>query len=278
MRHLARDRVGRFRAVLVSADRLRPQAKRTLRRAAAAGVVRDVRMLEVADRVVLDREVARVHVHHARQRVEVRDQRALRVVNDRAIAPERQAVDLRERPALRHVAAGEIELLAADEIDRLARAQRLLRQHRRMRADEPHAHIRVLRLERFRELRVAAQCRRARVQDHQLVVVRDPQDVVAREIVRRRIDQPRAFDQRGRLREPRRIPKRTNLALRLVARPGAAVEAPPRRRIDEKRFQKRAHARCITHWLCECIDDFTSLPAEIPELPNRAHFQLALAG
>ena len=50
--------------VAVPAQRLRPQAERALRAAAPARVERDVRMLQVADEVVLDGQIALVHVHH----------------------------------------------------------------------------------------------------------------------------------------------------------------------------------------------------------------------
>ena len=44
-------------------------------------------------------------------------------------------------------------------------------------------------------------------------------------VVRRRVDQLRALDQRRGLGEPRRIPERAHLALHLVARAGAAIVA-----------------------------------------------------
>ena len=49
-------------------------------------------------------------------------------------------------------------------------------------------------------------------------------DVLEAQVVRRRIDQLRALDQRGRLREPRRIPEGAHLALHLIAGAGAAVD------------------------------------------------------
>ena len=154
--HLAGHGRGRFRAILVPAHGLRPEAKGTLRRAAPARVVRDVGMLEVADGVVLDRQVARIHVHHARQRIEVRDDRALRVVRHLALAAKRQPVDLRERFPQRHVAAGEVELLAPHKIHRLAHRERFVREHRRVRAHEAHGRVGVLTLQRLGQLAVPA--------------------------------------------------------------------------------------------------------------------------
>ena len=61
-------------AVVVAADRLRPQAEGAARPAAAARVERDVRVLQVADEVVLDLQVALVDRRHARQLVHVLEQ------------------------------------------------------------------------------------------------------------------------------------------------------------------------------------------------------------
>ncbi len=55
VRDLGHHVLDRARAVAVAAHRLRPQAEGALRAAAAAGVERDVGMLQVADEVVLDR-------------------------------------------------------------------------------------------------------------------------------------------------------------------------------------------------------------------------------
>ena len=52
--------------------------------------------------------------------------------------------------------------------------------------------------------------------------------------VRRRVDELAAFDERGGLREPGRIPERPDLAARLIARAGAAVEAFERWRLQKE--------------------------------------------
>ena len=57
--------------------------------------------------------------------------------------------------------------------------------------------------------------------------------------VRRRIDQLGVLDQRRRLGEPGRKPERFDLALRLIARAGAAVEAVEGRRLKKQRPQHR---------------------------------------
>ena len=70
-RHFGFDVVCAAHPVAVPAQRLRPQAECALRTAAPAGVERDVRMLQVADEVVLDGQVALVDVHYDGQRVHV---------------------------------------------------------------------------------------------------------------------------------------------------------------------------------------------------------------
>ena len=202
-------------------------------------------MLQIPDRIVLDRQIPRIHIHHTRQRIEVRDRRPLRIVDHLSLATKRQPIDRCQRLAQRHVLTGEVKLLAPHKINRLTRPQRLLWQHRRVRTDQPHLHVPLLRLQRLRQPRIAAQSRRTRVDDHQFIVPRDPQHIVLREIIRRRIHEPRALDQRRRLRQPCGIPKRAHLALRLIARPRPPIEAFPRRRIDEQSLEKCAHPRLL---------------------------------
>ena len=91
------DALRRTRAVFVPADRLRPQAKAALRGTAAPGVVRDVRVPQVADVVALDVEVALVNVHHARQLIHRSDEFALGVVDDFSVAAKTQAGDFFQR-------------------------------------------------------------------------------------------------------------------------------------------------------------------------------------
>ena len=84
-RHFRFHAVRAAHAVAVPAKRLRPQAKCALRAAAPAGVQRDVRMLQVADEIVLDGQVALVDVHHIRQRVHVFDRGPRRGEADLAV-------------------------------------------------------------------------------------------------------------------------------------------------------------------------------------------------
>ena len=75
------DRAG---AVAMAADRLRPQAEGAARFAAAPGIDREIGMLQVADEIILDVEVALIDRRDERQAVHVLQDRALVVVDDDA--------------------------------------------------------------------------------------------------------------------------------------------------------------------------------------------------
>ncbi len=80
--HFCEDVLGRAHAVAVTADGLRPQAEGAFRAAAAAGVEAHVGMLQVADEVVLDLQIALVDGRDERQVVHVLDDGARQVVHD----------------------------------------------------------------------------------------------------------------------------------------------------------------------------------------------------
>ena len=106
VRHLRDHVVDTARAVDMAGDGLRPEAETQLAAAAAAGIQRHVRMLQVADIVVFDGEMLGVDVGDVRDGVEVVDRRTHRGTPDRAV---RRAVgDARhvlERPPLRQFLA-----------------------------------------------------------------------------------------------------------------------------------------------------------------------------
>ncbi len=216
---------------------LRPQAEGAARTAAAAGVDRHIGVLQVADEVVVDLQVALVDRRHEGQLVHVLDHRALPVVFERAV---RQAVgqaqDVLERLARGHVLAGVVELLAADEVDGLARAQRAARIDRGLGADHADHHIRLALLQFLGELGVGGERGRAGVDDDQFIVSGDIQRLLHGQAVGRCVEHPAARHQRGGLRQPGRVPERLDLALGLIARARAAVEAVEGRGLEEKGF------------------------------------------
>ena len=110
--------------------------------------------------------------------------------------------------------------------------------HGHVGADEAYAQLWIRLAQRLGHLHVVGERRRARVQDRQVVVARQRRHLGQREAGRRRVDQPRALDQRGGLGQPRRIPERAHLAARLVAGAGPAVEAFERGRVQEERAEE----------------------------------------
>ncbi len=103
--------------IFVAADGLGPEAIGAARLAAPTSIDGVVRVFQVADEIVLDHEVALVHLRYERELVHVLDDGPFLVVDDlvaRAIA---QAVNVGERSALGDVSNSEVELGAADEID-----------------------------------------------------------------------------------------------------------------------------------------------------------------
>ncbi len=223
------------RAVAVPADRLRPEAEGAARLAATAGIEREVGMQQIADEVILDHEVALVDVDHPGQRIHVLDDGALGIVHHRAVALVAQPENALERAALRHLLDGEVELGAADEIDGFAREERLVGRDRDMGAHQPDEERRIRALEGFRHLDVGIEGGRAGMHDQKVVVRGERQHVVDGEAARGRVDQLAAGHERRGLGEPGRIPEGANLALRLIARAGAAVEALVGGRIEEER-------------------------------------------
>ena len=109
------------------AERLRPQAERALRRAAARGVERDERIQQERHVVPGDVEIALVDVSDVRQRVEILNLRRVRIVDDLAVLQEGNSGNLFQRLAVGEVDDRVVEFLAADEIDHRAIAQTTFR-------------------------------------------------------------------------------------------------------------------------------------------------------
>jgi len=192
-------------------------------------------MLEIADEIILDPEVALVDRRHERQRVHILQNRPRLVVNDASIGISiRQAGNPIPVAALGDLLDREIEFVARDEVDGSRRAQASRRIDGDLGADQAGLQAGVDGFQRLDGLDVGRKRRRRRMQHGEIEVECSRGDVGELQAMRGSIDQCAAFDQCGRLREPRRIPERANLATRLVARPGAAVETFERRRLQEK--------------------------------------------
>src|SRR3954464_508042 len=101
----------------MSAQGLRPQTKRTLRRASTGRVQRHVRTKQKGDVVFRDIQVAPVDVGDVRQSVQILDLRGVRIVDDLPIFQKRSPRNLLQWFALGVIHDGKIEFFAADKID-----------------------------------------------------------------------------------------------------------------------------------------------------------------
>ena len=172
--HFVGDVLRRADAIFVSADGLRPEAEGALRRAAAAGIHRNVRMQQVADEIFFDLQIAFIDVRHPRQRVHVRNHFALGIVFDFAVLVlVGQAGDGRKVAVFGDFLAGEIKFLAAHPVNRGRRLERFRRQHHRVRADEADFRVGLLRLDGLGHLAIVFQRRRGGVDDDVIEILRD---------------------------------------------------------------------------------------------------------
>ena len=215
----------------MSAQRLRPQAEGALRRAAARRVERDVRIQQERHVVPRDVEIALVNVGDVRQRVEILNLRRIGIVNDLAIFQERNAGNLLERLALGVVDDRVVEFLAANEIDRRAIAQRLLRQHADVRPDKRNLDFGIRLLDRLGNADIAGKSGRRGEEHEEFVVLGDLNRLFRRNVMRRRIQQPRPLQHSGRISQPYRIPETLNFAGGGPTGAGASVEILKRGRV-----------------------------------------------
>ena len=217
------------------ANGLGPQAEGAARFASAAGVDRDVGVLQIADEVVLDLQVALIDRRHPRQAVHVVQDRPVRVVDDRALGVAvGETVDRGPGLVLGHVQTREIELVAGDEVDHRRLLHRALRVDGDLGPDQADLQRRVLGFQRLGALHVGGEGGDRGVHHHQVEVVRLRQHLGEGGAVRRGVDQLAVLDQGRGLSEPGGVPEALDLAPRLVARAGAPVEAVERGSLKEK--------------------------------------------
>ena len=124
---LRRNVIRRPLAPRVTAEGLRPQAEGALRRAAARGVKRDVRVQQEGHVVARHVHVALVDLGGPRHRVQVFDLRTVGIVDDLAVLLVADSEDLVQRLALGKLDHGIVELAAADEVEHGALVERLVR-------------------------------------------------------------------------------------------------------------------------------------------------------
>ena len=102
----------------MAAQRLRPQAERTLRRAAASGVQRDVRIEQEWNVVARHIEIALVNVNHIGQRIEICDVGPVRIVNHFTAGIQiGGSQNFVQRLAVGELHGREVEFATNDEVD-----------------------------------------------------------------------------------------------------------------------------------------------------------------
>ena len=212
--------------VIMPADGLRPQAESAMALAAAPGIERQIRVLEIADEVIFDLEVALIDIGYKRQVVHIGKDLAFLVVDDHAIlVAVGNAVDGGEIHALGNILDGKVKFIARDEINRCALQQAFFRLHRDLGANHADFDVRVGILDRLGDLHVGGKARRRGMDHAKIAVPGIGQHDVHADLGGRGIDQAAPGYERRRLGEPGREPEALDLALGLVARAGAAVEA-----------------------------------------------------
>ena len=232
---LVHDVADGARAVVVAADRLRPQAEGAAALAAAARVERHVGVLEVPAEIVLDLQVALVDGRDEGQLVHVLEDAAVGVADDHAFpVAVGDAVDLGPVAAVRHLLDGEVELLAGHEVERRTGLQALHRLHGDLGADQADLQVRLQVAQHLGGPDVGIEGGRRGVHHDHVVILHLGRDVGELQLVRGRVDQLRVLDQRRRLGQPGRVPEGLHFALHLVARAGAAVVAVEGRGLEEQ--------------------------------------------
>ena len=177
-------------AVVVTADRLRPQAEGAAALAAAARVERHVGVLEVPAEVVLDLQVALVDGRDEGQFVHVLEDAAIGIADDHAFPVAiGDAVDLGPVAAVSHFLDGEVEFLAGHEIERRTGFEALHRLDRHLGADEADLQVGLQVAQHLCGLDVAVERGRRGVHHDHVVILHLGRDVGELQLVRGRIDQ-----------------------------------------------------------------------------------------
>jgi hypothetical protein len=203
-------------AVTVAADGLRPQAEGAARLAAAPGIKRNVRMLQVTDKIIFDHQIALVNIHHPRQLVHIFDHGAVAVMHHLAIDFVADAVDFRKRTTGGDIIDGKIEFVARDEVNRGRMLKRKLGLHGHVRADEANHKPGVFCFQRFGDFRVGFKRGRAGMQNGEFIIVGKWKNIVERQAARGCVNELAAGHQCRRLGEPSGIPERADLPPRLI--------------------------------------------------------------
>ncbi len=130
--------------VAVAANGLRPETKGTFRPAAAARIQRDVGVLQIADEVVFNPQIALVDFGDEGQLIHLFQDRPIAVVGYDAVrAAKAQTVYCIVRPAFRDLFDRKIEFLAGDKIDGRRSPEAVFRLDRNLGADKSDLELRI---------------------------------------------------------------------------------------------------------------------------------------
>jgi len=233
--HLSGDIVGGALAPGVAGEGLGPEAEGALRRAAAGGVERDVRVQQERHVVAGDVHVALVDLGGPGHGVQILDLRTIGIVlDDAAGVLVGDAEDLIQRLAVGVLDDGEVELAAADEVDDVALVEGAIRVRGDRRPDEgdPDGWIRFL--DGLSEGMVAGPADGRGEEDEELVTLGDLDGLFGGDVMRRSIEEARAFEHTGRIGEPDWIPVGLDLAGCGPAGAGAAIKVLEGGRVQEQ--------------------------------------------
>ena len=164
-------------------------------------------MLQIADKIVFDRQIALIHVHDERQTVHILNRRPGRGEGDAPIVAVRQTANIFQRLARCNVGANVIKLSDRNPIHRRRGIHRLHRQDAYVRADHADHDLGIYFLQVRGKFRVVCKGRRARVQHRQFVVLCQGSHLLDRQAIRGSIDKLATGDHGRGLRQPGRIPK-----------------------------------------------------------------------
>ena len=233
--------VGGALAPGVTAEGLRPEAEGALRRAAARGVKRDVRVKQEGDVVAGDVHVALVDLGGPGHGVEVFNLGTIGIVDDLAIELVADAEDLVEWLSLGKLDDGVVELAAADEVEGGTLVEGAIRVGGHRRPDEGDFDGGVDRLDGLGEALVAFPADGRGEEYQELVVLADLDGFVGGDVVRGRIEKAGTLKQACRVCEPDGVPIGLDFARGGPARTRASVKVLKRGGIQEQRLQRHRH-------------------------------------
>ena len=191
-------------------------------------------MQQIAVVVVVYGQIAFVDVQHTGQRIQILNQiRKLVVADSIAVSPA-YSLHLSELFAHCDVSYGIIKLFAHNEIQHTRILQRLFRQRRDVRTDESDFHRWLVLLDEFGDLNITGKRRCAGIKNRQLEILADARHIFETQIIGWRIDKPAVFNQRSSLRQPIRIPERSDLSTGLITSARAPIKPMKRWWIEKQ--------------------------------------------